>query len=424
MKKKEFNYTYVIIGICFLMVGTSLGLCSSGRTMYLTAITDALNLPRGAFSINDTIRFVTTTLVNLYFGKLVARFGTKKLICAGFLCLILFAVINSFATELLMFYIGSIFLGIGLSWTGTSMASTIVNKWCTSNKGTITGAVLAANGLGGAIAVQILSPIIFAAGNPFGYRNSYYLVAVVLAVTLAIICVFYKEKPKNSNSATDELPKKRKARGAGWVGMSYTSAIRKPYFYITAACIFLTGMGLHILSGIAVPHMYDMGLSKEYVAAVTSFSSILLMVSKFATGFSYDRFGMRFSMNLCFVCAFLSLFGLVLITNTPLGRGIAFVRTIVSAFALPLETVMLPLYASELFGNKDFDKILGIFVSVNYSGFAIGAPLGNLCFDIFGDYKIAFLAFGIIMLFVTPAMQYSLTAANKDKKLILDEQNI
>ena len=31
------------------------------------------------------------------------------------------------------------------------MVSTIINRWCTSNKGTITGAVLAANGLGGVV---------------------------------------------------------------------------------------------------------------------------------------------------------------------------------------------------------------------------------------------------------------------------------
>ena len=83
MKKIKFDYSWVIVGICFMMIMTSLGLCSSGRTHYLTAITKALDIPRGAFSINDTFRFVTTTVVNLYLGKLIAKFGTKKLICAG-----------------------------------------------------------------------------------------------------------------------------------------------------------------------------------------------------------------------------------------------------------------------------------------------------------------------------------------------------
>ena len=41
-KKLKIDYTWVIIGISFLMVAVSLGLCSSGRNLYLTAITDAL----------------------------------------------------------------------------------------------------------------------------------------------------------------------------------------------------------------------------------------------------------------------------------------------------------------------------------------------------------------------------------------------
>ena len=193
------DYTWVIIGLSFLIVATSLGLCSSGRNLYLTAITDALNIPRSAFSITNTLRFFTTTIVNLFFGKLIYRFGTKKLICAGFICLICFALINSFATNLFVFYLGSLFLGIGISWTGTTMASAIVNRWCKTNKGTVTGAILAANGIGGAVAVQIISPIIFQEGNPFGYRTSYHIVSGVLAIVLLLVILLYRENPKGEN---------------------------------------------------------------------------------------------------------------------------------------------------------------------------------------------------------------------------------
>lgn len=129
-RKLKFDYSWVIIAIAFLMVLTSLGFCSSGRTIYLNAITDALHIPRGVFSISHSIRYIATTVINIYFGKLVAKFGTKKLICAGFLCLICFAVMNAVATKVITFYIASIFLGAGLSWTGTSMVSCIIHRWC------------------------------------------------------------------------------------------------------------------------------------------------------------------------------------------------------------------------------------------------------------------------------------------------------
>lgn len=416
MKKIKFDYSWVIIGICFLMIMTSLGLCSSGRTHYLTAITKALDIPRSAFSINDTFRFVTTTVINLYLGKLIAKFGTKKLICAGIISLIIFALLNSVATSLVTFYVASIFLGLGLSWAGTVMASTVVHKWCKNNVGTITGITLSANGIGGALAVQILTPIIFMEDNPFGYRISYRLVAVILTVMLAIVVFLYRDFPKDGDTA---VVKKKKARGAGWVGMSYADGKRKPYFYILIICVFITGISLQGLSGIAVPHMYDVGIDVGFVAMLSSIGGLLLAGSKLTTGFMYDRLGMRMVMTIGLVSSVLSVFGLIMLSNSPVGKAIAFSRNLLSSLALPLETVMLPLYASEFFGNRDFDRFTGILAAANYAGFAFGSPLGNFFFDTFGNYNVAFAVFGTSMLFVTVAMEIALTHANRDKRKIL-----
>jgi len=424
LKKSKFDYSFIIIGISFLIVATSLGLCSSGGALYLTAITEALNIPRSAFSFTDSIRFITTTIVNLYFGRLVYKFGTNKLICAGFICLLAFALIRSFAESMILFYIASVLLGLGLSWTSTTMVSTIVNKWCTKNKGTVTGLILSANGIGGAIAVQILTPIIFNENNIFGYRTSYYLVSAILLIVMLLVIFFYRESPKGDTSGVVVADKKKKIRGAGWIGMDYSCAVKKPYFYISLLCVFFTGMVLHGLGLIAVPHMYDIGMNMSLVVAITSLGSIVLSFSKFATGFLYDRLGLRISVNICYICAFFAVFGLTLITNTPLGYAIAFIRSVVSSFALPLETVMISLIVTELFGNKDFPKLIGLFVSANYAGYAIGAPIGNVCFDIFGSYNIAFLAFSALMIFVAVAMQFVLTAANKDKAIILKEAEV
>lgn len=419
-KKFRFDYSWVIIAICFLMVFACLGLCSSGRTYYLTAITDALSIPRGLFSINDTIRFVTTSIVNLFFGKLISRFGTKKLILAGIICLMIFSVINANAEKLYAFYIGGVFLGLGLSWTTTTMISSVINKWATKNKATLTGAVLAANGIGGAIAVQIIVPIIFQEGNPFGYRESYFMVSKILLVLFLLVLILFRDKPVEAGEQIGK--KKKKARGTGWIGMEYEEIVKKPYFYVTLLCVFFTGMVLQGLGGMAVPHMLDVGLDAKVVAAVSSFGGILLTGTKFLAGFMYDRFGMRIVMNVSLASAFVAIFGLVMIDNSVFGIVWAYIRSIFSCIALPLETVMLSIYVTEFFGNKAFDRIIGIIVSVSTAGFAIGAPFANICFDISGSYNIAFIIFAILMVIVTVAMMYVLKASGRDKKIILERE--
>ena len=88
LKKRKFDYKWVIVGLSFLMVFTVLGFCSSARSLYVVPITSALGISRSTYAINDSCRFVTTAIINIFFGALIARFGAKKLIGAGFVCLI------------------------------------------------------------------------------------------------------------------------------------------------------------------------------------------------------------------------------------------------------------------------------------------------------------------------------------------------
>ncbi len=417
----KINYKWIIVAISFLMVMVCLGFCSSGKSLYIAAITDALKIKRSAFSVNDSCRFVATAVINMFFGTLVGKFGTKKLIGAGFLCLIASSLIYSMAENIFVFYIGGTLLGVGLSWTTTTMVGSVINKWCKENKGTIMGAVLAANGLGAAIATQIVTPIIYQEGNPFGYQTAYKLVALILLVVGTLVMILYKEKPL-SQEPEEATVQKKKARGEGWVGVEFATVAKKPYFYVAIVCIFCTGMVLNSMNGVSTPHLQSVGLDIEYVAAMVSVHSLALSFFKFFTGFLYDRSGLRVTMNICFVTSVAVMFMLAMVTNTAGGKALALVYEIFSSLALPLETIMLPIYANDMFGQKSYDKILGIFVSVNTVGYAVGAPLANACYDVFGSYKIAIIISGFLMLAVTAAMQFVINKANHDKKLILSEQ--
>ena len=84
---------------------------------------------------------------------------------------------------------------------------------------------------------------------------------------------------------------------------------------------------------------------------------------------------------------------------------------------------MLPLYAADLFGDYSFDKIMGIFISVNTAGYALGSPMVNLGFDLTGSYRgILFITAGI-MVGVTICMHLVITAAHKLKKTVTEGGN-
>jgi MFS family permease len=415
--KKKLDYTWVIVFACFMLGFFCLGFCSGNKGLYLAAITEALQLPRSLFSLNDSVRYLTTAAMNLVFATVMHKLGIKKMVAAGVLSLVIQCVISATATKVWEFYIAGFFMGMGLALCTTTMISFVIRRWCKENTGKILGFVLAANGVGSAVATQVVSPMIYESGDPFGYRKAYWLMAAILVVVGIIVVPLLLEKTAHVSEDTG----KKAAKSRDWVGMDYEEAKKKPYFYLAAICIFLTGMCLQGLSGISAAHMKDTGIDPSYVALVVSIQSLMLAVSKFLAGFSYDKFGMRFTMTFCDVCALLATLLLSLVSATVLGKNLAVAHAVFNALALPLETIMLSLFASELFGNRAFAHTMGIFAAVNTAGYAAGTPLANWCFDAFGTYVPVILFYCGTMLVVTVVFQFILNAAYRERKRILGQ---
>lgn len=403
-------YKWVVVAACFMMIFLGLGFCSSNKSMYLGAITEALGIKRSLFSVSDSIRYVATATVNLFFGALVAKFGARKLVGVGFGCLAAFAAIYMLAEQLWQFYIGGFLLGIGMSFCSTTMVSYLVNRWVPEHRGTVTGAILCANGIGGALAAQIISPMINDPADPFGYRRAYTMVVIAMLITGVLVTAFVREPRQLSSTVAA-----KKKRGKQWTGLSLKEALRKPYFYAASVCVVFTGMALQGIHGIAATHMYDVGLDKGYVATVLSICSLVLACSKFLVGFSYDKLGLRLTVTACdlFACAAFLCLALV---NTAGGNIFAMSYGILAPLALPLETVLVPLIAADLFGEKEFAKMLGIFVSLNVAGYALGTPLCNLVYERFSTYAPILIVFSILMVAIAVVFQFIMNGATREQR--------
>ena len=417
--KNAANYKWVVAAACFLMVFVCLGFCSSNKSIYVKAITDATGISRSLFSINDTVRFVVCAIVNIFFGTLIQKFGPKKLMLAGFVSLIGSMLLYSVANDILLFYLGGALLGIGTSFTTTATVGYIVGNWFTKNRGTVMGAILAANGLGGAAAVWVVNDIIDSA--PFGYQAAYRLVVLILAITAAVVLLLVKEQPADAPK-TPTIVAKKKPKSETWVGVAFSVAAKKTFFYVALVCVFFTGFMLQGIHGVAGAHMKDIKLDENYVTTLLSISSVVLTLSKFLTGAIFDKFGLRVATLFCSVAATISMVALALISNSPMGNTAAMVYGVVSALALPLETIMLPLYAADLFGEKDYSKMLGIFVAVNYAGYAVGSPVVNVVYDICHSYTPAFIFCAVLMTVVTVTMQFVIGKAHRFRKTVLAQK--
>lgn len=406
-KKFKFDYSLVIIILSCLMVFITLGFCSSPRSIFIIPVTEALGISRSEFSLSNSARYITTSIVNIFFGTLIYKFGPKKLIFAGFISLISANVIFAFAPNAFVLCIGGALLGLGFSFTTTTMVGAVVNKWCKKNKGTIMGLALASNGIGAAVALQILEPII--SRDVFAYKKAYLLVALILTLVLTIMMLFFKSAPKGENAKGDAPEKRQKP--------DYKAILKTPYLYPAAFFIFSAGMVLQSVHGISAPLFQDSGIARDTITDILSISALCLFFTKFGVGFIYDRLGVRHTSTICYSSSIISVILLFIVSETA-NIPLAYAYTVFAALALPLETIMLPIYARELFGERRFNEALGIFASVNTAGYAVGEPLSQLCFDLFGNYNLCIYVSVAMMLVALVTVHIVITVSKKQRHLI------
>ena len=422
LERKQSEYPWMTIICCFLMVCMALGFCSSPKQLFLKATTEALKIDRTLYSFNTTFRYGALAVMNLVFATLVYKVRTRILVGIGFICLVASNLCYAMADDVILIYVGGTLLGVGMCFTANTMANYIITARCKKNTGTILGFVMASNGLGGAVAIQLIGRIID--DNPtqvFAYRNAYYLVAIILAVVGAFVVTFLKDE----KTATPVVKKTKKARGQSWDGITYAEGKKKSYFLPTAICLFLTGFVLSGINGISVTHAKDVGVDPTFVNNIWSVHSLALMCSKFLVGFMYDRKGLRTCLLICQGTALVVLSSLALVNPSPFGMAMWAIYAVFSSLALPLETIGVSLVIGDVFGNKEFGKYLGLMSALNSVGFAVGDPVMNLVNTVFHSYTIAiWIAVGIVAV-VLVSFKFILNVAHKDRAKImaLAEQN-
>lgn len=421
-KKRKLDYKWVILVVCFLMEFVCLGFCSSNPGLYTSAVTTALGIPRSLYSIGTSIRYVVQVVAALFFGSLIQRFGLKKLAALGLLTLCASIVVRMLTTNILHHYIGCALWGFGIVFSGGTMASTFVRKWFDKDIGKITGIVMSANGIGGAVAAQIISPLINN-GETFGYRKAY-LLSFVLSFVISCIIIFLL-RDKSTESTPAATAGKKKPRDETWAGIEYKDVVKKPYFYLVFIFIFLTGISLQSIGTISVVYLQDLGFDANFIAITATISSLVLTGAKIITGFAYDKKGLRFTLLTSQFCVII---GFLLNANlkcTIAGMVFTIIATILTTLALPLETVMIPLISNDLFGSASYTKVLGVFMAANSLGLCLGSPLCDIYCDLSGgSYVTCYWFFAGLMALVCVGFQFVIKAAEKDKQKILEIQNI
>ena len=150
---KSSKYAWVVLILLVLMQFVYAGITLSTVTLYMEPILNAHpEVSRTAYALNITLNGGANAIVSIFFGKLVDKFGLKKMIS---ILMIAGVILYAKGTAIWMFYLAAILEGISLCFCSGASCSIIFSKWFAHSTGTL----LSATAIGSGLAGVIFSPI-------------------------------------------------------------------------------------------------------------------------------------------------------------------------------------------------------------------------------------------------------------------------
>ena len=401
----------VMIG-AFIMLFTSIGLGSSGLTMFYEPVTAELGFSQAGFSLYYSI----ATLVGMFFMPLIGGYLTKHmnhvrpimLIC-GVGMLISFIGYSRCQT-LWQFYLFSGLRGIITCGISAVPATMLINNWFEERRAFVTSIAFMGSSFGGVVFTQFSRIFIERAG----WRVSYVATGILALVTVVIAVLLVSPDP--ASAGTQAFGHKDSADGgtsSHTEGMSYKDALRSKMFWIFIAATFIgslviMGVQQRMVSSLVI----DYGFTNEKAAAIYSLCMVILCGGKLLYGWISDRFRQTVATIYIGILNVLAMFFFLQVGRS---SNMAYMMAFLFGLGNMTATVLMADLTSHLFGLKDYGRIYGLLQMTATCAMSIGPLITARIFDTTGSYRGAWVFYMIISAVAMALFLVSLRMKNRNK---------
>ena len=393
MEKKKIYYGWITVAGCTMIMATAMGIVFNCASLFIKPIAEDLGYSRSAVQMISTVFNIGNMAVSFLAGKIFTENNIVKLMKVSILVMVCCYFMNSMVSSIYLFYLIALINSVCMTLLTTMPISFIINNWFYEKGGLALGLASMGSGIGSAI-FSALSGVWL---TTMGWRNTYRLLALFVAV-IAIPAVFFLVKLRPQDMGLEPYGKKAEGQQAAQnTGMSAKEVRKKPVFWILVVIAGLLGISMSAMYGNIAPHLSDIGYSTSFSANVLSVGMVALTGGKLLLGRIFDKVGVRNGFAFACLCLF---GGLVAMLFAKSWIALAFL-IISMGFGVSFGAVCFPLMLPAVFGKESYRSIIGIVSAVLALGSAVAPSISGWIYDSFGTYNAAFIGGAVIMAAVT-----------------------
>ena len=127
-RKASFHDAWVVL-IATVLMNFFYSIVFSSFSLYAASILEKYpDISRTAYSLVPTLHSVFATVFLLLYGKIVKKLGFRKVMLLGGIGIAIGYVIYSFASNIAMFYVGTVFVGMFPAFCSSTTTGALINR--------------------------------------------------------------------------------------------------------------------------------------------------------------------------------------------------------------------------------------------------------------------------------------------------------
>ena len=363
--------------------------------LFMKPLSAEFGWERGDISLAITLTALSLSFAMPVAGRLVDRFGPKRILYPSILLLgCLVASLYFMTGSILHLYLNFICIGIAGSGTGGVAYAKVVTNWFSRRRGLALGMTMAGVGLGNAIVAPYAQFLIELTGWRLAYVG---LAATMVAITIPLVWLLLKEAPEEMGLQADgdDQPIRQTDSGKQQAyGLTASEARKTHPFWIMLVAFVGIGLGVNGLGIHLVPMLTDWGMAASTAALVFSVSGLCTIIGRVGAGYLADRFfapHVAIAFSACAVCS-------ILLMLAGVVGPAAFLIGVMLGLGSGGNPNIIAYLISRYFGTRSYGELYGSIYGIHIIGSGLSPLVLGLGYDAMGSYTGVLLAYaGLII---------------------------
>jgi MFS family permease len=403
LKKSRLFYGYWVLVACFIfnIIGSGCGPISF--SFFVTSLEKSLDWSRTEIMTAFTLFFVCSAISAPFAGRLVHRFGGRRVMALGALSACIGYILISQMNDLWQYYVGYAIIGSGFAAIGPVTTTLLVSNWFRRRRGMAIGMM----SMGPGISAMIFTPLVIVYLLPnFGWSISYIVFAAVTGgIGIPIGLFLIRNEPADMGLLPDgrESPDVADMTDAGSPtagGLSFRMALGTQAFWLLAVAILFLNTHMGVMQN-QIPHLEDLAFSAGIVASVMTIVAVMSAIGTLIFGWLCDKIQVKTASVIGLVLIALSI---AILTYIDASSSVWLIWTYATLLGLGIGGFMpaMSILTSTNFGLAAYGTIYGMLHFFQSVGAATGPLLAGYMYDTRGSYQWAFIIIVILVVVAIP----------------------